>query len=539
MDTVFSLFLTDSALFKRWFSHQIVSRILVVLLFLAFFGFVAFGLYRITDVFFVSLSGFDHFGKETAGYIIHASLLIVFLLGIASAVISSIGLLLLPGAELTYLAILPVKPSRIVLWLFIKSIIANFILLSFAFIPIVCAYGVNFGIFDIGFIIRCLVVLILIVSISASISVPLALFVTPYIRGKEYVLATVSLLVFFGLMTFMLKAIFPPALGRLYDATASEYQIIFRSLPLNQWFIPTLWLSDLITDSFKIQSVIFILFTLLLVWVSIQIQVHLLWIVMTKVRSMQLFRKIPQSSIRMFMHVRNIFIYKDFLAIVRDPKESGYALFLTSVAVFFFVFLRYGTINQLKNSDWQTNLILFTYVWSTFFATSLFLRFLYPLFSHESSNAPVLFSLPLSRMRLLLSKIVFGIILSLPVFLFSVSVLIILPFTSSFRFDISLIMFWVILTLSTSQVLLGAINPNYYDGKDPEKVSTSGGGIISLIISGIVIYLGGYVLRCILNGVADPYRIYGGFIFLIIAINILLLLVAISKLRSYQFCRYY
>jgi hypothetical protein len=534
MDIFLTLFSADHALFKRWFSQRMISRILVVLLFISFFSFIAIGLYRISDLFFGNLSEFEHYGKETAGYIIHASLLIVFLIGVASAITSSIGLILMPGAELTRLATLPIKPSLVVFWIFTKSILVNMLLLAFAIIPIVSAYGIRFQIFDFGFLFRCLLVLFLIVIISVSVTMPMAIFVAPLIRGKEYLMSIGGMLLFFSLMIFMLKTIFPPTLAQLYEASTVEYQLLFKSLPLNQWFLPSLWLTLIITDAFQASTLVFILFTFLLVFISIQIQIKLMWVAMTRVRSIQLMPKISASSTKIFTQTRFMFIYKDFLSIVRDSKENGYVIFLVSIAVFFFVFLRFGTISQIKNEGWQINLILFTYVWLTFFATSLFLRFLYPIFSRESINASLLFSMPISRIQILLPKVFFGIILSVPVVAFSILVLMILPYTASFRLVIGVILFWVVLALSASQVLMGAINPNFHDGVDAEKVSTSGGGIISLITSGFIIYLGGYVLKNILESTAT-LNMYIGFMVLIISIIVGLFILARRSLRSFEF----
>jgi hypothetical protein len=119
--------------------------------------------------------------------------------------------------------------------------------------------------------------------------------------------------------------------------------------------------------------------------------------------------------------------------------------------------------------------------------------------------------------------------------MFYIFVLQILPFTSAYRTNIIVFIFWVIMTLSWLHVLLGAVYPDFREGNDPEKVSTSGMGIISLIISIIVIINGGYILNLVLSGAENYPQLYAGFVLMNIAVVAILYLIAHKSIRNHQF----
>jgi hypothetical protein len=533
MNIPFLLAGSDLTAFRRWFGTGTISKLIVILLFVAVFGVISVVLYRIGLAFFGNLSGFEYYGSLTAGYIIHASIIVILWLAVASSVTSSVGLLLAPGTALDYLFTLPVKQIYIVNWQFIKSAISNCILMSFAFMPIALSYGVAFGLIGPGYVIRSSLVLISLVIFSVSLAMPLALFLVPYVRGKEYRIGIYAMLAFFIVMVLLLKAVFPPELSRLYDASPEQFKEIFPSLMLNRWFMLTLSLTGLLTEGFSVYSLLVLAATGAIAIFSQGIQVRLFWQTIVRVKSSVLRRSIPQASADLFMTVKQPMIYKDCLSIIRDPTETGYAVFLLSVAVFFFAFLRFGTTGNLHISQWKTDLILFAFAWLMFFGSSLYLRFIFPLFSREGKNAAILFSLPVKRSRIIVPKLLFSLVLSVPVILFTGLVLAILPYTSEYRWILMIVCGWTLIVLALVQVLLGAVLPDFREGNNPEKVSTSGVGIVTLIVSIGITTLSGYVIRNILWG-GPVFRNIAGMILLDFGLLLLSLLAATKSVKSYR-----
>jgi hypothetical protein len=500
MDKVRILLWADRIAATRWFTTKSVSRFIVVLLFFCVFGAVAFGVYAMSNAFFRSLMSYEQFGQMTAGYIIHAAIIIVLWLALGSSVASVTGLLLSSSPSFSYLLALPVSARTLNVWLFTKAVVANFLLMAFAFIPIAVAYGNAFGVLSLLFLVRILLILLCIVFISSAVGMVAGLISVVWLRGREYPAAAAGITVFFSVMVGLLRLIFPPSLSKLYDAPASMFLPLFNSLPLNNPLLPTAWMSGTITGDFSLTTLLVLVLTTIVVLVCLEFQRTRLVPTLLRVRSSNHAGRVSQTGFRVLGNTQDPLVLKDWFSIIRLPSETGYGLFLGSVAIFFFLMLSFGIRHELRQGTWVVQLSVFSFAWISFFATAFFLRFLFPLVAREGKSAWYIFTLPIPRSRILFAKILLSIFFSIPVMVFAGLVWYLLPFAGDTRNQLIGVSMVFILILAISHVLFGAVLPNFSQGNDPEKVSTSGMGLLVLLVSGLLVTLTAQLIQYMITG---------------------------------------
>ncbi len=500
MDTLRTLLWADRIAATRWFTTKSVSRLIVALLFFLVFGAVALAVYAMSNAFFRSFMVYGQFGQMTARYIIHAAIVIVLWLALGSSVASVTGLLVSSSPSFSYLLAIPVSPRVLTVWLLTKAVFATFFLMIFAFLPITAAYATAFGVWNVFFLVRMLLMLFCIVLLSSAVGMLVGLVSIVWLRGREYPAAVVGITVFFSAMLGILRLIFPPALSKLYDAPASMFMPLYNSLPLNNPILPTVWMASTITTGFSGETLIVLGLTGIVVLVCLAFLQTRLVPVLLRVRSAGHTDRVTQKGFRAFGHTRVPLVLKDWFSVLRLPAERGYGLFLGSVAVFFFLMLSFGLGHDLRPGVWNIQLTVFSFAWIAFFATAFFLRFLFPLVAREGGSAWYIFTIPIPRSRILFAKILLSILFSVPVMVFAGVVWYLLPFVSAVRTQLISISVMFILILALSHVLLGAVLPNFSQGNEPEKVSTSGMGLLVLLVSGLLVTLAAQLIRYMIEG---------------------------------------
>jgi len=91
------------------------------------------------------------------------------------------------------------------------------------------------------------------------------------------------------------------------------------------------------------------------------------------------------------------------------------------------------------------------------------------------------------------------------------------------------------LTIALANVLFGTIFPNFSQGKDPEKVSTSGMGIVTLFFSFLVIIFSGYLILELQKGLISICMLYLFHLFFIVVTIASLYLISVTNMKKYQF----
>lgn len=518
----------------HWYRTQTISKILVLLGFGLVFVILATGIFFYSLLFFKNLARYEMYGFLTATYMIHAGVLILFWLSVGSSIASYTTHLFIPSNKNDYLLTLPVKPSKLVWWFFIRSFFLNTILISFIILPVLLSFGIAFFSSTLFiFFLGALALILLLVLSSNSIGGLISYLIAPHLKGKGINAVFLFLLIFIAIAILLAKLIFPQELTLLNHAEANEFLKIYNRLPLSNTFLPTYWLVQLMTFGGQNYLFAILAFTLGVVLFSLDFQsrryISLCQLLKVHKNILSIYKKYADRYLAL---TKLPIFYKDWLSIIRSPQEIGYGVFLLSLAFFFFLILsragNFGDMDKKANVDF----VIFSFVWLLFFTTCYLLRLVFPLMAREGKSFWFMFTLPISINRIVWPKILLGLVLVIPHIFISIFMWFVLPFNKNIGMQ-ALISAFSVLFLSLVNGFLGTIAPNFPQGSDPEKVSTSTMGIATLIVSIIITAVLSFTIYQFLNGVW-PANLA---IMITLGIGILIIL-PLNALSSYFSKRY-
>lgn len=525
ISTLYALLMGDFLALRTWFYTRRFSKLLIIFSFITLVLGVVWGIYSISRSYFLYMSSYGTYGLLSVAYVINASIVVVSALMIMAAVAALVGFLLEKTPEHEYLLSQPISPIILPTLYFIRSFIVNIFFISLIFVPIALAYQTVFlKEADLFFYLRIVYILGLLVFITNSIAVFISYGIAHQLKKRTPYTGAIGLFLFFLIMFCIFFAIFPNTLLKMSDSQSIDFLQEFSRLPINAEWLPTVWVTSTLLKVSFLEPFLLFLLTLLLLITSYRFQKKYFILLYHHIHPQEHSKSSIHSVSRFFMW--RPFLIKDYLSIVREPAEIGYVYFLVGIAIFFFIFLRIGINKGLQASvGIQAYLAVFTFLWLGFFITAFLLRIVYPLMAREGINRWFLFTLPLNRSVILTQKIQFGSIVSLPLSVFSIIVWIFLPFSRS---KYSLIFFSLIMvtTLTLIHTLMGSINPDYENGENPEKTSTTAMGILTLCISFLYISISSYLIFHSLQNPIDFLR--DVFTFIAFTVGILVLIIAIA-----------
>jgi len=488
----------------RWYRAQTISKILVLLGFGLVFVMVTTGIFLYTLLFFKDLARYETYGFLTANYMMHAAIVVLFWLSLGSSVASYTTHLFIPSKKNDYLLTLPVASSKLVWWFFIRSFFLNTILISFIILPVLVSFGIAFFnstlfIFFLG----ALTLILLLVLSSNSIGGLISYLIAPHLKGKGIDAVFLCLLIFIAIAILLAKLIFPQELTMLRHAEANEFLKIYNSLPLSNTFLPTYWLMQLINFGGLnfLFAILAFTFGVVLFSLDFQSKRYIFLCQLLKVhKNILKYASYKKYANKYLAFTKLPIFYKDWLSIIRSPQEIGYGVFLLSLAFFFFLILsRAGNLGDMDKKA-NVDFVIFSFVWLLFFTTCYLLRLVFPLMAREGKSAWFLFTLPISIERIVWSKMLLNLVLVIPHIILAMLMWLLLPFDAPVG-TLAAISAFSVLLLAFSNGFLGTIAPNFPQGGDPEKVSTSTMGIATLVASITITAILGYTIYQFLNGV--------------------------------------
>lgn len=485
------LFRTDALAIRRWFAFQTVSKFLVILCFLALGLLISLVSYTFSRIFFTNLALYSQYGVLTASYILHAAIVILLWFALGSSIASTVSFFITQTRQLDFLLTQPIVARRIIGWHFIKSSLVNIVLLLFFLLPVMVPYAIAFeGGVTFSFLLRFLYVLFLIVMLINSVGIMVAYFISMILSNRR-LFAGIGLALFFILGTvLLLQAIFPPEMYQLYKASPRDFLDIYYQLPLSRSYLPTFWFVRVLVDGFTEYSVYGLLLTGIIFIFSLRYQTGHFFAVCQRVKEQgMMYQSTILSKQASFARSRWPLLKKDLLSITRSSSETGYAFFLVSMAIFFFLFFIKSMANRSYDMPDNTVAVLFSFVWLLFFTTAYLLRLIFPLMAKEGRQRWFFLTIPLSHDHLIESKIASGMLLVIPQIFLAGIIFTLLPFTREHVLAFMIITIYSIVLLALAQGFLGTIYPNFAEGQSPERVSTSVMGIVSLLVSMAIITL--------------------------------------------------
>ncbi len=183
----------------------------------------------------------------------------------------------------------------------------------------------------------------------------------------------------------------------------------------------------------------------------------------------------------------NALLNKDILIFLREPSQWAQLLLIFFFLALYFFNLRYIP-EEIEIEQWRTILFIMNFGFCGFVLAFLAVRFVYPSISLEGDSFWVLGSSPLSTATLFREKFLFSLIAFLiiaeSVGFASSSLLKIEGFYRTLTFGG---IFLMSITLSCIAVGLGATFPDFSE-RNPSKIVSSPGGILTIVIS--LIYIG-------------------------------------------------
>ncbi|MFC1647350.1 hypothetical protein ACFL1A_03640, partial [Patescibacteria group bacterium] len=472
MFSVIELFRIDFLQLVRQFKQNKISKLLVGILFLGIFVSISFLIYRISSLFFTNLTFYEIYGKITTKYIINVAIVVIWWIGVASGLTASINVIVGKEADFVFLRSMPLSNLKLSVYLLIKSILSNFILLVFVFAPVIFAYSMAFQATSVWFLARSIITLSSLTVFSLGAAAPILFFMVKQIRRREYGFSLAGLVLFFVVFLGLIKFIFPKELYLLNEASIEQFPIIVSSLPLNKWWMPSLWMARAIVDGSTANTILLFFASCGIFLLTLAVWSKILVKSVGKASNLNTHSIFHKSAENALLKFKFPIFYKDLLSIIRSSGEVGYGLFLSFVALFFFLFLKIGLDRQMRLALWRKDIMLFSFSWMSFFAAALFLRILFPLIAREGKNIWFIFTQPVKRSDIYFQKLLFGIFVSIPVMIFSAVIWVFFPPFLGIWKILTAVSLLTILLLAIVHVSFGAIYPNYNDGDSPEKVST-------------------------------------------------------------------
>jgi len=283
------------------------------------------------------------------------------------------------------------------------------------------------------------------------------------------------------------------------------FQEKLSQLPLSSQILPTNWLATTIVDSWSFSTLAAFIFGFILVtvafytgkkfyiksWQAVQEGVFLAGTNTARKNTRSHFPSIiprPLGSL----------YFNEILNVIRSSSEVFYIAFITGLlVVMLFVANHVPGLEKISNQFLYVVYAIFLLGLSYIFMT-LSARLIYPLMAKEKRSAWFLFSLPLKREELLISKSAFAaslIAFSIPVGLFG-GYLIALPENLMLIFTFFLIVAVGFVTFSN--LFIGTIAPNFAEGYNPEAASTSGSGLVATSVSIAFIAFSGFLFYSII-----------------------------------------
>jgi hypothetical protein len=486
MTQLIKLFQSDFKHANVWFRRHTFAKLLVflasLLILIGLLNILFWGSYS----YFWSIKFLEPYGKLTASYVLHSGLIITTWFVFLSSFIHIFQSIIKPSSELTYLMAQPVKPAIISFWIIFRTWLVNSLLMLIFWLPVSFSYNSVFGSFSRESIFLNIVLITgLITAVIQVISTLITLLVTPLLKGHETWLASGGVLSFLVITWGLVSLVFPNSLRELLRIDIDKFNTLFSSLPLNQnWVISGKIIKYLETGKFE-YLIIPLLITLLIIAIGIILNSLLITKSWQRVLA-KAHNKYPHS-----IPIKWWYSYphqaKEALILIRDNSErNALFFFIGLLGFFFFFFQRSLKINQELNNNIES-LTAFSLGAILFISTAFLLRIVFPLLTKEGKSAWYLLRESKSNLDVYKIKANFAKFFITILFLVINISWLLMPLPLILKQTLILYSSIGIILLGWLNTAMGLMVTEWEKGNEPEQISTSGVGIITLILSLIII----------------------------------------------------
>ena len=483
---------------RNWFGSFVATKIIVFLGFALVLGLIVAAEFFMARTFFMFTSTQEEFGRAVARYSINAALLLLFLVSIGSSIAVSMGSLY-RSELMQFLLTTPIPAVKLFTIRLVNAMFSSMWLVILLLTPLLVAFGMSFSPGG-DFILRSLVVLLLLIVSSHSLGGA----ITVLLVKKTGRLSRVSLMVVFAMVIagslLLVRFLFPPSFFRLYFAVDwPTFQRQLGQLPLLASSLPTNWLALTITDGWSMATLAAALGSAIVLGTTLYIGKRLFLESWKKAQEGRFLagKQNPHGIVSsgypsVFKGAAGVLLTNELLAVMRAPAEATYAAFLTGLTIVLLFMMR--SVPALQNAApallpavYSLSLAGVSYLFMT-----LAVRLVYPLIAKEKRSVWFIFSLPVKRETLLLSKAAFALVLTLPSIPLALIAGLFMQLTSGVLAAYICLLVISTATVSLIQLLLGTIAPNFSESRNLDAVSTSGSGLAAIALSLAYISLSGF-----------------------------------------------
>jgi hypothetical protein len=529
MSKLTTLFLADFRQANVWFKKHTFAKLLVfltsLLILIGLLNVLFWGSYS----YFWSIKLLEPYGKLTASYVLHSGLIITTWFVFLSSFVHIFQSIVKPSQEILYLMEQPIKPIILSNWIAFRTWIINSSLMLIFWLPVSFAFNSVFGSFSrAGLIINTILITLLITAVIQVVSTFISLIVTPLLKGYETWLASAGVIGFLLTTWGIISLVFPPTMRELLRIDIDQFDQIFFNLPLNKDWVMT----GNIIKYLETGIANYLLIPALLALIVIGIGIIANSLLITK--SWQ--RVLAKNHHKSPLTIPTQWWYKyphqakELLILIRDNSERNALFFFIGLLGFFFFFLQRSLKINLELNNNIESLTAFSLGAILFISTAFLLRIVFPLLTKEGRSAWYL--LRESKTNLAVYKAKASFAKFFIALLFSIVNLswLMMPLPAEIKQSLILYSSIGVILLGWLNTAMGLMVTEWEKGDEPEQISTSGVGILTLLLSLVIIFS---LVLSYLGNISSDWNTS----LFIISLGIILAIHRLSEFRSknYQY----
>lgn len=529
MRSLLTLFQADLTQASFWLKRHSIAKFLVFLASLFVIFVISSVIFWGSHSYFWSIRYLEPYGRLTAAYVLHSGLIISLWFVFFSSLVQSYKSLINPSKEISYILKQPINNLPLSLWLSLRSIPLNSFLMLIFWFPVSITYNRVFGSLAFGeMILFVLILTFLTTLLIENLTSFIAMVATPIFHKFSSLMGLLGALSFILITWLMIKLVFPPSLRQLISIDINQFDQLFASLPLNQNWLMTKHLISFVENGNSMQlvipSLVFFLVVTFLMFLNCKIFRYSWQHNIATTHSKKMLT--PPAT---YWYQQPHF-WKETIILLRDRGERNSFLFFTGLIVFFFYFLNRSLMINQELSNNIESLTGFSLGTVLFISTAFLLRMVFPLLSKEGSSAWFLLRETKNKLEIHQKKAAYSRFLITIIFLTTNIGWLLMPLEQTLKQTL-------LIYSSIGIVLLGWLNTNmglmmteWEKGSDPDQISTSGTGIITLTLS-MVLIIG--LVMSFLGGIPEFFTV--PLSILVIGAMMLIQRISQQKAEHYQY----
>lgn len=466
----------------NYFKDQTVAKAVTVVATVSGLAGLSALVFYISKRYFEAFQIYEPYGLLTSRYLLHAGLVVAGWLVLISSLFTIFNTLASKSRQTTFMLYQPDMAESYGLWIFLRSSLITSLLLGLLWVPALTAFSqVYSSLTTLSSIVIAIFLTVVTGTLLQSLGAVISSYLTPLLFRTKALFATatgvVLILGTIGLVQFVL----PNALGKLLRIDISLFETQYAQLPLNNPLFPTGQAVQFFETGNSLQLVPLVALSLGVILISANIFVQRILFVSKKIAATE--AKHVSWQVPSTFWFNYPVMTKELLGVLRVQSERNALLFFIGLYAFFFFFLQRAFVINPELVTYSQTLLQFSLGAVLFITIAAFLRLVFPLLSREGSGGWLQLREPNAIAKFQGSK--HGIASLLAITLLSISYVgwSSLPIDLLSTTSIILLHSIGLIFIASSSSSLGLLVRDWHHGDQPDIVSTSLIGLLSLSLS--------------------------------------------------------